>query len=93
LPFRIAQESLNNIIKHANSTKINIRLINNRDFVQIIVEDNGVGLRRGKSSGSSMGIKIMRERASEIGAKLEISSKPEQGTRVMCAWQRNGRLK
>jgi PAS domain S-box-containing protein len=91
--YRIAQESLNNMIKHADSTKINICLTSSRDFVKIIAEDNGVGLRRGKSSGASMGIKIMRERASEIGAKLEISSKPKQGTRVTCTWQRKENIK
>jgi PAS domain S-box-containing protein len=91
--YRIAQESLNNMIKHADSTKINICLTSSRDFVKIIAEDNGVGLRRGKSSGASMGIKIMRERANEIGAKLEISSKPKQGTRVTCTWQRKENIK
>jgi PAS domain S-box-containing protein len=86
--YRIAQESLNNIIKHAESTKIHISLLNEPAFVQLVIEDDGVGMRSSRSPGSQMGLSIMRERANEIGAILEITSVPRQGTRVTCTRKR-----
>ncbi|MBP8163870.1 MAG: PAS domain S-box protein [Anaerolineales bacterium] len=84
--YRIAQESINNIIKHANSTNIQIRLANSPDLLQMTIEDNGVGIQETESPGPHLGLNIMRERANETGTKLEITSVPGQGTRVTCIW-------
>jgi PAS domain S-box-containing protein len=91
--YRIAQEALNNIIKHADSKKITLQLICANDLIQLTAEDDGVGLQSAEQSGSQMGLKIMRERAHEIGADLEIVSTLGQGTQVTCTWKANGRSK
>lgn len=88
--YRIAQESLNNIIKHADSTKVNIQLINDPAHVKLVIADNGIGLGEGETQGSQMGLGIMRERAREVGASLEITGQTDQGTQVTCIWKING---
>lgn len=54
--YRIAQKSINNIIKHANSTNIQIRLANSPDLLQMTIEDNGVGIQETEIAGSASGI-------------------------------------
>jgi len=88
--YRIAQESLNNIIKHAGSTKVNIQLITDPVQVKLVIGDNGIGLGIGESQGSQLGLSIMRERANEVGAGLEITSQPNLGTQVTCIWKAHG---
>jgi PAS domain S-box-containing protein len=88
--YRIAQESLNNIIKHAGSTKVNIQLINDPAHVKLVIGDNGIGLGTGEARRSQMGLSIMRERANEVGAGLEITSQPNLGTQVACTWKAHG---
>lgn len=87
--YRIAQEAINNIIKHANSTNIQISLVSSPDLLQMTIEDNGVGIQETESPGPHLGLNIMRERANETGTMLEIISTPGQGTRVACTWVPN----
>ncbi len=84
--YRIAQEAINNIIKHANSTNIQIRLENSKSLLQMTIKDNGIGIQEAEAPGPHLGLNIMRERASETGTKLEISSVPGQGTSIICSW-------
>lgn len=86
--YRIAQEALNNSIKHAHCTEINIQLSNEDDVVKLSIQDNGVGLGLWVP-GSGLGLKIMHERAAEVGANLEINSTTGQGTQVVC-WVTTG---
>jgi signal transduction histidine kinase len=85
--FRIAQESLNNIRKHAKASQANIVLTFRDDRMEMIVSDNGVGFNvkeaapRAGGKGS-LGLMSMRERARLIGANLKIDSKPGYGTVV-----------
>jgi len=88
--YRIAQESLNNIIKHAGSTKVNIQLITDPALVKLVIGDNGIGLGTGEARRSQMGLSIMRERANEVGAGLKITSQPNLGTQVTCIWKAHG---
>jgi two-component system, NarL family, sensor histidine kinase UhpB len=85
--FRIAQEALNNIRKHANASQANIdiRFLDHR--LEMIVRDNGTGFdvqeAAVRSGGKgSLGLMSMQERASLIGAKFKIESKPGAGTAV-----------
>jgi signal transduction histidine kinase len=81
--YRIAQEALNNVIKHAQASKVEIILKQFEKTVQMTVQDNGVGFQDSPvPEKSSLGFQSMRERAAEMGAKLEISPVPEGGTRV-----------
>lgn len=86
--YRIAQEALNNIIKHADCSRVKIHLRAQSGYVELRVEDNGVGLNRGKGAG--MGLNIMRERANEVGTDLKIISAKNKGTQVICKWKAGG---
>ena len=81
--FRIVQESLTNIGKHANARRVdlNIYIRSGKLFMKII--DNGIGMIKGSESGShSLGVLGMKEKARSIGADLSISNNPEGGTCV-----------
>ena len=83
--YRVAQEALNNVLKHAHASRVDV-LIEPRDgFVRLVVEDNGVGFdpaERDLARDKGIGIVGMHERASLIGASLQIESQPGQGTAV-----------
>ena len=85
--YRIAQEALNNTIKHSNASEILVDISCGDDLVQLAVQDNGRGFKLGEISGTQMGLTIMHERADEINAKLEIKTASRKGTRVTCAWK------
>jgi signal transduction histidine kinase len=80
--FRIAQEALNNIIKHAQTSEALLRLHLDEPFSMEIV-DQGVGFNPQEAVGSGrVGLAGMRERATEIGWVLQVESTPGHGTRV-----------
>jgi GAF domain-containing protein len=86
--FRIAQESLNNVMKHANATQVQIRLQVSQGFIHLTIHDNGVGFEPAESAAQSpgqrggLGLHTMRERATAAGGELTIHSGLGQGTRV-----------
>ncbi len=85
--YRIMQESLNNIIKHARATNVNVILEKKPSGVTLIIEDNGAGFDVGAvgSNGSSshgLGLLGMRERATLIGGDVQIESTAGSGTTV-----------
>jgi PAS domain S-box-containing protein len=85
--FRIAQEALNNVRKHAKAEKAIINLEFQKKQMILKIVDNGIGFdtkeaRNRSSKKGSLGLLSMRERAGLIGASLKIESKPGQGTVV-----------
>jgi len=76
--YRIAQEALNNVAKHSKAKQVNLLLEKTADSLVLIVEDNGVGFDAARSSGrkagSRLGLVGMKERATLIGAAIEIES-------------------
>jgi signal transduction histidine kinase len=84
--YRIAQEAVNNALKHAEATEVAIRLIDTDDAVELQVWDNGKGLSPAKGKG--IGLEVMRHRASVIGADLTVASKRGQGVTVACRMPR-----
>ncbi len=88
--YRIAQEALNNIAKHARATWVHILLESQPDQAQLFIEDNGRGFRRDEVTSGHFGLLNMEERASKIGAELEIISVPGQGSRIGLVWRMNG---
>ena len=87
--WRIAQEALVNVERHARATRVDVRWHCNRSGALLEVCDNGRGLPARSSDGSygradSFGIIGMRERADSIGATIELISQPGEGTRVRC---------
>lgn len=83
--WRIAQEALANVERHARATAVRIVWRCDGERALIDVTDNGVGFESGRAGRlDSYGVLGMRERASSIGATLEILSAPGRGTRVRC---------
>ncbi len=86
--YRIAQEACSNIARHARANKASIQISFDEDKVVLQVKDNGVGFALPASvteyaSGSHFGLLGMHERAELMGAKLDIQSRPAQGTSVV----------
>jgi PAS domain S-box-containing protein len=80
--YRIAQEALNNTIKHAEATRVEVRLENNDGGLLLQVRDNGVGFDPGADYPGHLGLNSMRERAQGLGGSLEIESAPGCGAWV-----------
>ena len=90
--FRICQEALTNITKHAEATMVNIRIENKNEILLIRIVDNGKGISPGILHNSlSMGLLNMKERANLIGTELNISSSPEKGTIIELIVGLNGK--
>lgn len=83
--FRITQEAINNAVKHARASAIDVQCQVYAPEARITVTDNGVGLQSGRSD--SHGLKIMRERARLIGAKLQVKDNASRGLTVRVALQ------
>jgi len=86
--YRIAQETLENIVRHAGARSIWVRLNEVDRCIRLVIEDDGLGIgsgglsAAGDEAGDRLGIRGMRERTQLIGATLDISSREGQGTRV-----------
>ena len=87
--YRIAQEAINNVAKHANASRLDVELVGDERHVFLSVADDGYGFETSDVSGQRMGLDIMRERAGDIGAELVIGSKPNVGTTVELSWSAN----
>lgn len=81
--FLIAREALHNAVKHSAAERIVVRLANH-DGITVEVEDDGAGVTPDVSAYSGLGIRIMRHRASRIGAALSVRTKPAGGLLVSC---------
>ncbi len=84
--YRIAQESLNNVAKYARATDVEVRLRHSCCDATLEIVDNGTGFDLSTVKPTSLGLRIMRERAEAIHADLEIASTPGKGTRVGVTW-------
>jgi len=83
--YRIVQESLTNIKKHADAHIVRILVNNNDGDIQILIENDGKGFDQSKiqsTEGEHLGLTIMKERARHLGGNLKIESEEEEGTRV-----------
>jgi signal transduction histidine kinase len=84
--YRIAQEAINNAVKHGNCGDISIGLGAVDEEVTLTIQDDGVGLPDPVDSRSGMGLSIMNYRAGLIGASLEIRRGAVGGTIVICSF-------
>jgi PAS domain S-box-containing protein len=91
--YRIAQESLNNVFKYARATQVQVNLFISPATVHFETCDNGVGFDMSMSKPTSLGLRIMRERAEAIGADFAITSSPGSGTCVEVTWNENPNAK
>jgi signal transduction histidine kinase len=77
--YRIVQEALSNVVKHAEATQATVRVADVDDFVTVVVSDDGVGLS-GAGEGAGFGLVGMRERVNLLGGSLKLAAGPVGGT-------------
>jgi signal transduction histidine kinase len=82
--YRIAQEAVNNALKHASPGEIRIGIERVGDVLAMEIEDDGRGLPEPVPAGTGIGLRVMNHRVQMLGGTLEISSSPAGGTRVSC---------
>jgi NarL family two-component system sensor histidine kinase LiaS len=81
--YRIVQEALHNVAKHANASKTNISMTRNNGTVKVLVEDDGVGIfPKGNFRGNSFGLAGIKERVSMLGGVVRVVSLKGKGTRI-----------
>lgn len=81
--FRIFQEILTNVARHAQATQVGIRLAATSDSLVLEVRDNGRGIAPEEiTSAKSLGLLSMRERAAQLGGRIDLAGEPGQGTTV-----------
>jgi PAS domain S-box-containing protein len=85
--YRITQEALNNIARHAAASQVAVYLCHEPGRVELRVCDNGIGFKLDEVAPGHLGIGIMRERAESIGASLKIDSQVGRGTTVEASWE------
>lgn len=79
--FRIAQEGLNNVVKYAQASSVNLHIIDKEDEIYLMLEDNGKGFDESRlNTDSGMGLQNIRERAAILNGYAEIHSVPGEGT-------------
>jgi two-component system nitrate/nitrite sensor histidine kinase NarX len=84
--YRIGQEALNNVVKHARAQHAWINLACNDQTVTLIVRDDGRGFNNESILADRMGVRIMRERAESAGVDLVIDSLADHGTVIRATW-------
>jgi PAS domain S-box-containing protein len=85
--FRVAQEALTNVLRHACATRVTVELYHGADAVQVCVRDDGVGfdveaMQRRAQAGSSLGLLGMQERVALVGGSIVFRSAPGRGTEI-----------
>ena len=91
--YRIAQEALNNIVKHSYATKASLVLKILPEKVYMDITDNGRGFDDKKIASTNLGLTIMRERAKLLRASISIESLPGEGTRITVIYNKKNKLK
>lgn len=87
--YRIAQECLNNISKHANASEIHLTFDGVATQAMLTISDTGHGFDLDKVPAGHLGLKIMKERVELIGGTLEIETAPGEGTSLTVIWFKN----
>jgi signal transduction histidine kinase len=87
--YRIVQEGLNNITKHAMAKSVLIGIKINDEVVRLEIKDDGIGFDLASArSGGGMGLRGIEERVQKIGAMLNIESSPGKGTKLTVTLER-----
>ncbi|GEM_PF-1858441 len=82
--FLLAQEAVNNALKHARPHHVTIEVRKDSDSLQLAISDDGTGMTDGRTM-DGMGIRIMHHRAGLLGGSLSIHTVPDRGTTVLCS--------
>jgi signal transduction histidine kinase len=82
--YRIAQEAIDNAVKHGRAQHVDLALSANANAVVLSISDDGAGFSKAATSGSGVGLSVMRYRTSIIGGEFEIEERTKGGTVVSC---------
>ncbi|MBX3415159.1 MAG: PAS domain S-box protein [Pirellulales bacterium] len=82
--YRIAQEALQNVVKHAQASEVVITLRSETTQLTLAIEDDGVGIGSGRGRQGGLGLHTMRYRAGIIGAQFSVTNAPTHGTIIKC---------
>jgi signal transduction histidine kinase len=85
--YRLCQEGLMNIAKHAGASRVDIHLHYESDAVELRIQDDGCGFDPDQTSPGHYGLSMMRERATTMGAELSITSQLGHGTEIIVRWK------
>jgi two-component system, LuxR family, sensor kinase FixL len=87
--YRIAQEAINNALKHGHSSRLAVTLKEVGDKAALTIHDNGAGFSVDGQQSQGVGLRTLSYRAAMIGAALQVESKPGQGTTIVCTFSPN----
>jgi signal transduction histidine kinase len=87
--YRLCQEGLSNIAKHAAASRVDIVLQYDPGSVELHIRDDGRGFNPQQDLPGHYGLSMMYERAAAIGAQLSINSQPGQGAEIVIRWAEN----
>jgi signal transduction histidine kinase len=89
--YRVCQEALNNVAKHARASLVEIDLEHKEAAIKLSIRDDGQGFDLERTTFGHYGLSMMRERAEGVGAQLSITSQPGQGTDLTIRWTEAGK--
>jgi two-component system nitrate/nitrite sensor histidine kinase NarX len=84
--YRVCQEALNNVAKHAKASRVDIDLVHDGTAVELHIRDDGMGFNPEETFAGHYGLSMMRERAEAVGAQLSVTSQPGHGTEFFMRW-------
>jgi two-component system nitrate/nitrite sensor histidine kinase NarX len=84
--YRVCQETLLNVARHAKASRVEINLQQDGDVIELRIRDNGQGFDPEQTFPGHNGLSMMRERAEAVGVQLSITSRPGQGTELTLRW-------
>jgi signal transduction histidine kinase len=88
--FFIAQEALNNTLRHAHAKSVQICLKQTKNYIIMEMEDDGLGFDTANYKKGGIGLRSMRERTDQIGATLKMNSEPGKGTKIILSLRKDG---
>ena len=94
--YRVLQEALTNVAKHAGARNVHVRLARDEATVELIVQDDGIGLDASMWAATAarnqrrLGLKGMRERAALLGGSVDVESRPGAGTSIKACFPVSG---
>jgi two-component system nitrate/nitrite sensor histidine kinase NarX len=87
--YRVCQEALNNVAKHAKASRVDINLLRKGSAVELRIRDDGIGFNPEETFAGHYGLSMMRERAEVAGAQLVVTSRPGHGAEFIMCWMNN----
>jgi len=87
--YRICQEALNNVAKHAKASRVDIDLQHDGSAIQLRIRDDGRGFDTEQTTSGHYGLSMMRERAEAAEALLTVTSQPGRGTELIMRWTKD----